>query len=82
MASMLEEFEEQRKKPENYRRSITDYGMGVFFVLLGIFFLLYDAFNINLLDREPSSLDFLIGGLFIIYGGWRIYRGYKKNYFK
>jgi hypothetical protein len=79
---MREEYENQRRRQESLRRSIADYGMGIFFVLMGIFFLVYDALGINFLNREPSSIDYLIGGLFVLYGSWRIYRGYKKNYFR
>jgi hypothetical protein len=33
-------------------------------------------------NRQPSSLDVFIGIVFIIYGIWRIYRGYKKEYYQ
>lgn len=59
-----------------------DYIMGVLFSLFGIFFLSYNALGIDLMGRKPSSLDYWIGGLFLLYGAWRIYRGYKKNYFR
>jgi hypothetical protein len=62
-------------------RTITNYGMGVIFVCAGIFFFLYDKLGIDL-GRKPSGLDKIIGILFVVYGAWRIYRGYKKNYFK
>lgn len=58
------------------------YIMGTIFVLVGIYFLVYDMFGWSLLGREPSSIDYFIGILFILYGGWRIYRGYKKNYYR
>ncbi|MEI6946773.1 hypothetical protein V9K67_06180 [Paraflavisolibacter sp. H34] len=72
---------EQEKKRVTLMRSIANYGMGVFFILAGIFFLVYAQLGIDL-GMEPSPLDLVIGGLFVIYGIWRVYRGYKKNYFK
>jgi hypothetical protein len=63
-------------------RSMVDYIMGAVFFLLGIYFLVYNQFGWKLLDREPSSIDYFIGGLFVLYGSWRIYRGYKKNYYR
>ena len=36
----------------------------------------------DVMDREPADIDFMIGGLFVIYGIWRIYRGYKKDYYR
>lgn len=63
-------------------RSIMDYGMGVLFLLIGLYFLLYETLDINMFRSKPSGMDKAIGVLFIVYGGWRIYRGYKKNYFR
>lgn len=63
-------------------RSTIDFVMGSFFFLIGLYFLVYEKLGWSLLDREPSSIDYFIGGLFVLYGGWRIYRGYKKNYFR
>lgn len=59
-----------------------DYIMGTVFFLIGVYFLVYKEFGLTLLDRKPSNIDYLIGLLFVSYGSWRIYRGYKKNYFK
>jgi len=79
---MIEEYEQKRRKQVGRMRSIVDYTMGVLFALLGIYFLIYESMGWNIFDREPSSIDYFIGGLFIVYGAWRIYRGYKKNYFR
>jgi hypothetical protein len=53
----------------------------VVFLCAGILFLFYEQLGIDF-GRTPSVLDIVIGILFLAYGGWRIYRGYKKNYFK
>lgn len=79
---MIEEYENQRRKQLSRTRSIVDYTMGALFFLLGIYFLVYNQLGVNVFNREPSGLDYVIGGLFVIYGIWRIYRGYKKNYFR
>ncbi len=79
---MIEEYEQQRRRQVSRMRSIMDYTMGTVFFLIGVYFLIYDKLGWNIFNRDPSPLDYLIGGLFILYGAWRIYRGYKKNYFK
>ncbi len=56
--------------------------MGVFWILLGLAFLLRKKFNVIIAGREPDWTDILAGGLFVAYGIWRLYRGYKKNYFR
>lgn len=78
----IEEYESRKHKDVNRMRSITDYVMGFLFFCLGWYFLLYKQLGINLFNREPSALDYVIGVLFVAYGSWRIYRGYKKNYFR
>ncbi len=79
---MIEEFENKKEKQITQMRTISNYGMGIFFFCLGVFFLVYESFGIEMVGRESSPLDKFIGGLFIVYGCWRIYRGYKKNYIK
>jgi hypothetical protein len=79
---MIDEYENERRRQVSVRRSIADYGMGVIFMLIGFYFLLYDILDISIFPRKPSAMDKLIGVLFLAYGGWRIYRGYKKNYFR
>ena len=78
---MMEQYEKNKKKQVGNMRSIMDYTMGIVFFFIGLYFLVYQILDINFINRQPSSLDYLIGGLFITYGIWRFYRGYKKNYF-
>lgn len=79
---MLEEYDKERRKQIIIRRSIVDYGMGVVFFLIGLYFLLYEILDIGIFPGKPSYSDKIIGVFFLAYGCWRIYRGYKKNYFR
>jgi hypothetical protein len=79
---MMEEYENQKRKQVSLMRSILDYGMGVAFFLIGLYFLLYDVLDISIFPRKPSPMDKVIGIFFLAYGSWRLYRGYKKNYFR
>jgi hypothetical protein len=78
---MIEEYENQRQKQISQMRTITNYGMGIVFLCAGVFFLIYKGLDIDF-GREPSGIDKVIGIMFVAYGAWRIYRGYKKNYFR
>jgi hypothetical protein len=78
----MEEYEIDKQRRLSQMRTIANYGMGTFFVIAGIFFLVYNKMGITVGRIRPSPTDILIGILFILYGSWRIYRGYKKNYFK
>ena len=79
---MLEDFQEQQRKKMARSRSVMDFAMGFLLVVIGGYFLTYRQLGINLFKREPSTIDYLIGGLFVLYGIWRIYRGYKKDYYR
>lgn len=79
---MIEEYQENQRKKVARMRSMMDYVMGFVILLIGFYFLFYEALHINIFNRQPSYLDKLIGGLFILYGIWRMYRGYKKDYYR
>ena len=73
---MLEEFEEQQRKRTIRIRSFMDFAMGGLLVAAGTLLLIFKVGNLDDINRKGLSI------LFILYGSWRIYWGYKKNYFK
>ena len=73
---MLEDFQEQQRKKMIRIRSFMDFTMGGLFIAIGIVLLVYNITTLAEFNRKG------LGVLFILYGIWRIYRGYKKNYFK
>lgn len=77
---MLEDFEDEKRRRDTRMRSFVDYTRGAIFVLFGLFFILFK--NLNISGMEYRVWYPYAGGLFILYGLWRIYRGYKKNYYK
>ena len=81
---MLEEYEKQKRKRLATMRSIMDFGMGFLIFILGLFFFFRNKLgNISLNEKfPPDNVDKLSGAICLLYGGWRIYRGFKKKYFK
>lgn len=80
---MAYNYEEKKRKQISSMKSIMDYGMGVLFLILGLVFLFHNQLNFDFSKYSNTPwLDVLFGVICIVYGGWRIYRGYKKNYFK
>lgn len=73
---MIEDFQEQQRKKTIRIRSFMDYTMGGLLVVAGTLLLIYKIGNLGDINRKG------LGILFILYGLWRIYRGYKKNYFR
>ena len=79
---MLEEYEKKRRRQVSVMRSLMDYTMGIVIIGLGALLFFHDKFKIPITDRLSPNVVKLLGVIFALYGVWRIYRGYKKNYFQ
>lgn len=73
--------EDARRKAISTRRTVADYGMGLIYTAMGAFFMFSDKMGVEL-EFPPKPFNYVFGGLCLLYGGFRIYRGYKKNYFR
>jgi hypothetical protein len=81
--SMIEEYEKKKRKQIASMRAFMDYGIGILILGTGVFFFFRDKFDMAFKESfPPNSMDKIFGAICILYGTWRIYRGYKKNYFK
>jgi len=82
----LEEFERHemsdRDKGFIRMRSMMDYGMGILWLGMGVFLVFIEKFNTGLEARFGDLSMKIFGGVCILYGLFRIYRGYKKNYIR
>jgi hypothetical protein len=79
----LEEFEnEQDGKDKRYlrMRSIRDYSMGIIWLAMG-FFLAFPTKFSDKFEQYNDPLIKIFAGICIVYGLFRMYRGYKKNYY-
>jgi hypothetical protein len=77
---MANEFEQRKKSAYSTRRSIMDIGMGILWSGMGLLFIFKDLLGVAL-DFPDKPYDYIFGGLCLVYGVFRIYRGIKKNYF-
>jgi len=82
----LEEFENEqlseREKGIIRMRTITNYGMGAFMIVVGFFFMFPTKYTREFIDQYDPVLIKLFAAICWLYGAFRIYRGYKKNYFR
>ena len=82
----LEEFEKEqmndRDKGYIRMRSIMDFGMGLLWTAMGVFLIFVKKFNTGLETRYDESTLITFGSICLLYGLFRIYRGYKKNYLR
>jgi hypothetical protein len=82
----LEEFEKEQmnERDKGYvrMRSMMDYGMGVLWTGMGVFLVFVKKFSPVLAENYDSSAFKIFGAVCMVYGLFRIYRGYKKNYLR
>ncbi|MEI2750787.1 MAG: hypothetical protein V9E88_18775 [Ferruginibacter sp.] len=82
----LEEFEKETpsERDRGYirMRSLMDYGMGVLWTAMGIFLLFIEKFNTGLEATYGDNTMKAFGAVCVLYGLFRVYRGYKKNYLR
>ena len=80
----LEEFEKDqlsnREKNNIRMRSITNYAMGVFFLGVGFFFMFPTQSTARYVNQYDPLLIKIFAGICWLYGLFRLYRGYKKNF--
>ena len=72
-------MEDERKRRYILRRAILDFGMGIIIFSFGIVFLLAPKLGLTL--SIDDLFRYIFAGLCLLYGGFRIYRGSRKNYF-
>ena len=78
---MESEFEDKKQRAYINRRAIMDLGMGIIYAAVGGFFLLSDVLGMEL-AFPPKPFSYIFGALCLLYGGFRIYRGIKKDYLR
>jgi len=80
----LEEFEREhlseREKGFIRMRSIMNYGMGAFIIVVGFFFMFPIKSTQAFFNQYDPAMIKLFAVVCWIYGAFRIYRGYSKNY--
>ena len=85
MIMALEEFEKkpmsEREKVISQMRSISNYGMGSFLIIAGFFFMFPIKYTAEFLAHYDPVTIKIFAAVCWIYGLFRIYRGYQKNYF-
>lgn len=78
---MASDYDDKKMKAYANRRALMDYGMGILYLAGGGFLMLADKLGAER-DILPEPYSYIIGGLLLVYGVFRIYRGYKKDYFR
>ncbi len=77
---MENQFEAKRTRRYIMMRMIMDFGMGFLYMAIGLFMMFPEKVGFQMETFDPI-FRYLFGGLCVLYGAWRIYRGIKKDYF-
>lgn len=77
MLPMAVDFEERQRRRSALMRSVYDYTMGLLWLLAGAFFLIHERFGYDL--KLDKTLTTIFGVAAVLYGLFRIYRGYKSH---
>ena len=81
---VLEDYKEKRRKSAVTARQIYNISFGVIILVVGLVVLFIDKIHNETLTQyfDPSDvlLRYMFGGLCLIYGVFRLYRGIKKEF--
>lgn len=77
---MHNELREKRTKSIFRTRSLIDFTMGILYVGAAAFLFFAEKMGTTL-DGFDKKFRYIFGILCAVYGIWRIYRGYKKEYY-
>ncbi len=71
-------FRERQQKSYARMRKIRDISMGIIILLIGVLMFFADKLGLALNVSDPL-MRYLFGGLCLLYGGFRFYRGMQND---
>ena len=81
---MKSDYQERRQSGNSQLRMVYNISMGIFILAMAVVMLFGDRLGIDPLEKFITPIDpvlrYLFGGLCILYGFFRLYRGIKKEY--
>ncbi|MCA6440102.1 MAG: hypothetical protein ACRCSM_09090 [Sediminibacterium sp.] len=77
---MENKYREQSRKGYTNFRKVYDITMAILFVLVGIGVMTVDRLGLNLVFTEEPLYKYGFGGICLLYGAFRLYRGIKQDY--
>lgn len=71
-------YQERRKKTFKIMRLIYDVGMGALILGMSAVMFFGDRWEIPQVAESDASFRYLFGGICLLYGGFRVYRGFNQ----
>jgi hypothetical protein len=76
----MNEIPDKRTKRYILLRQLFDYSMGIIYLCVAILFAFADKFGFSFTLFPGKGFQYFFAVLIGLYGIWRLYRGYKRNY--
>lgn len=77
---MEQDFREKQRKSYTMMRTIYDLSMAVIILGMAVLLLLAERFGLVSFMGIDPMFRYLMGSVFLLYGGFRLYRGIKRDY--
>jgi hypothetical protein len=81
---MNNDYKDRRQQSFSQMRMVYNISMGILVLAMAVVMLFGDRLGIDALEQFISPIDpvlrYLFGGLCLLYGGFRLYRGIKREY--
>ena len=77
---MKNDFENSRRKSYTRMRMIYDFTMAGLILAIGFILFFGDKFGLDLIAGLDPFIRYGFGGLCLLYGSFRVYRGIKHDY--
>lgn len=77
---MVESIETKRAKRYRQSRTIYNIVMGLLIISIGVVSFFAEKWNLTTLSSYDPMIRNSFGVLCLIYGGFRLYRGFQKEY--
>jgi len=78
-SAMENDFREKQKKNYTVMRSIYNITIGIVITGIGVLMFLNEKIGLNLVQQFDPIMIYAFGGLCLLYGSFRLYRGIKKE---
>ena len=77
---MQESFRDKQQKSYTLMRMTYDLTMAVLILGMSVVLLFSERLKIDQISSIDTTFRYLFGGICILYGGFRLYRGIKRDY--
>ena len=76
---MENDFRDRQRKNYSTMRTVYNITVGIFIIGIGLLMFFNDKVGLDLFEQYDKMMIYAFGGLCLLYGGFRLYRGLKKE---